>query len=153
MAHTPAYRAKGYPVDSRRKELCGVLALFLYVTKLLEHYGMTTEEAIPLYCDNKETIYFAKDLYLGRTPRWEEEKNVDLIRKVEKLFHIEHVNSHQDKNIKEEYVSLPARMNKICDGKCNSLLNELRVTGEMVAPMPPLQSNKTTPLVDGGVVT
>ena len=51
-----------------------------------------------------------------------------------KGFCIEHVTSKKDKTIQEEGLSLPERVDKICDVECNELLHYLRETSEMGEP-------------------
>ena len=112
-------------------------------------YNIEIKEPIHFYCDNMETVDFARNLYLERTPKWADTRNIDLKRSLKEIlekwkthFQIKHVKAHQDKTKKLEDLLLSERVNIICDEECNTLLHEMRNNGEMSNRMLPLRTNK-----------
>ena len=100
----------------------GLLALLFCITGILEFYNIEIMEPINDYCENMETVEFSRNLYLGRTPKWADTRNIDLKRSLKEIldkwknhFQIKHVKAHQDKTKKLDDLLLSERVNIICD--------------------------------------
>ena len=158
--HRTAHRVTGLPLDSGRAELYGLLSLLIYVSEILETFQVDLEKPIPYYCDNMEAINFSRNTYLGGTPKWADERNIDLKRRLKALLEesgdyylIEHVKSHQDEGKELEDLTLPQQINRICDEECGLLLNEMRASGEKSRRTGVLQTNTAMLMVEDKVVT
>ena len=158
--HTSSHEAKGKPCDSGRAELFGVLTLSLYVKTLTKHHGVEVRSPIPLYCDNKETVEFAATRWVGTTPRWADQRNVDLKMLLKELLsddpnliQVYHVPAHQDNACEFDDLDLPAKLNVICDRACSAYLRELRKKRTRQRPMTALKTNVVTLEVEGSIVT
>ena len=158
--HTSAHETMGYPYDSGRAELFGILVLAVYIEAFTRVYRLGGSNAIPMYCDNKEAVRFAQDPWIGATPKWADSRNIDLKRRLAKileenpgLLRVEHVAAHQDQKKPVEELGLPARVNMICDQACHELLLRHKEDDAVNEKMPALTTNEVTLVMEDEAVT
>ena len=127
--HISAHEARGLPHDSGRAELHGLLIIVAYLSKTLR---LSSAQEVPVYCDNLESLNFAKDPFLGTTPKWADTRNADLKRRLQSelaktsiKFAFTHVKAHQDDTLTYEDLTLPAKLNYHCDLSARNLLHDL----------------------------
>ena len=105
--------------SSFRRELLGLLAIFLILLAVKEYYLQQSNRTNQIVCDNKAAIYRFKCRTRRIAPG---QKNADILhihRTITSRFHnthtIEHVHAHQDDNIQFANLSIAAKLNTICD--------------------------------------
>ena len=127
--HTSGHEVYGDPRDSGRAEMTGVTAVILYLCQIIKWHDLPRDTSVSIYSDSSETVRFANELWLGKTPRWADERNIEMkrvinlmLRTIGKGLRVEHTLGHQDKTAKPEDLPLPARINIICDRGCTRVL-------------------------------
>ena len=117
----------GSPSDSGRAEISGMTHCIEFLVTL---DTTRREYIIPYYCKSMESISFAKDPYIGRTPTLADTRNIDLkIRLQDSLSRVRikvdfiYVKSHQDDRRLKIDLPLSARLNVICNEAARTLLD------------------------------
>ena len=137
--HLSSHEVVGLPHDSGRSELLALLVLVAYTSTLLQ--GIP-DLSVNLYSDSLESLRFARDPYLGRTPAWADKRNIDFKIQLKQIlanttiqFCFLHVKSHQDDENNYEDLSLPAQLNYHCDRSARGLLTALTGPSPTLAPL------------------
>ena len=84
--HTSSHKVYGGPCDSGRAEMIGNVVILYYLTELMEYMNPVDHKPIMIYCDNMEAVNFATNTWLGTTPRWADERKVDIKCFIQKFF-------------------------------------------------------------------
>ena len=158
--HTSSHEIIGGPKDSGRAEMMGIMTTVIYLCHILEWYRMPNDTKITIYCDNRETVDFSNQLWLGTTPRWADTRNIELKRTIRKYLmgqgrglRIRHVKGHQDRGAAPEMLDLPAKINVMCDEGCTRRLETEYQINQETESRDPLQTEVASLKVDGIPVT
>ena len=138
----------------------GITVVIMYLSHVMEWHGVTEASPVPIYCDNRETVDFCNDRWLGTTPRWANSQNIELkrtivkhMRKSGERIQVRHVEAHQDRRTPKADLPLPAKINIICDEGCTRRLeSEARHDTER-KPRNPLEAEIACLKIDGVPVT
>ena len=158
--HTSSHEIDGGPKDSGRAEMMGVMTTIIYLIHVIEWHSILIENEIPIYCDNREAVDFCQHKWLGTTPRWADERNVELKRTIEKYLgrlgrriKVYHVDGHQDRHNAQTDLKLPAKVNIICDEGCTERLRAKQGKERETTRRDPMTSEIATLKIDGIPVT
>ena len=158
--HISSNDARGYPKDSGRAEITGLTVIIIYICHLLEWYNINTDTPIPVYCDNQEAVAFANKRWIGPTPKWADARNVEMKMTIKELLEkhgrrlrIEHVAGHQDRTVEFDDLTLPAKVNVLCDRECERRLKDENQTTSENETRDKMAAAVATLMIDGVPVT
>ena len=127
--HISSHEVFGEPKDSGRAEMMGVMAIVVYLCHIIKWYELPEDTSVTLYSDSAETVKFVNRLWIGATPKWADERNIEMKRTIKRLMQtigkgirLEHTHGHQDKQEEFENLPLPAKLNVMCDRECKQKL-------------------------------
>ena len=127
--HISGHEIYGEPKDSGRAEMMGFTAALIYLCQIIKWHGLLEDTPVTIYCDSAETVKFVNQRWIGETPKWADVQNIELKRTICDLMgtfgkgiRVEHVRGHQDRTTQFEDLSLPAKLNVLCDRECERLL-------------------------------
>ena len=158
--HVSGHEAYGLPKDSGRAEIMGVTEVIIYLCQIISWYYLPNTLKTTIHCDNAEAVQYVNKLWIGETPKWADGRNIELKRTIQqklqevgKGLRIEHVHGHQDKRIPFDELSLPSKVNVICDREYTQELGKESRVLTQERKRPSMIKEKACLVVDGIPVT
>ena len=158
--HVSGHDVYGYPRDSGRAEIVGLCAVILFLNHLRKWHDIPRTSTVTIYCDNSEAVNFANSLWIGTTPKWADTRNIEVKRTIKRALEeagrslrIEHVHGHQDETTPRDELTLPARINIICDRKCSRQLSDQPRVQAPDGRRDMMREARTCLAIDGSPVT
>ena len=136
--------ARGFPMQSFRAEAYGRLAVFRFILRFIEFYGLCKSNKcrIRTYCDNSGMLVKEEQRIQREWDEvtfWKEGDSdvIDLLAKTrEDLPRIstEHIKGHQDDDMEYDELPRPAQLNVLADELATLALNEAHESSRGQAP-------------------
>ena len=159
-SHVSGHEVYGHPNDSGRVETIGLLVVILYLCCLRKWHDIPKTKTVTIFCDNEEAVKFSKNIWTGTMPKWVDSRNIEIKRTIKEAMveagqslRIEHVHGHQDEKTPASEISLPARINIMCDRECARQLSKRPRVQAPEGKREMLQETQSCIAIDGSPVT